>query len=60
MIYLCIKPIVPHAPKLSALDELFLRGTNMFQTRPYDWQPVDEDGNLDESWPASERPSSIR
>ncbi|XP_045207038.2 uncharacterized protein LOC123559371 [Mercenaria mercenaria] len=46
--------------KISPVDEMFLRGTNMYQTRPS--KPpgdTEDDVNFDESWPCSERPSSV-
>ncbi|KAH3701258.1 uncharacterized protein LOC127860600 [Dreissena polymorpha] len=46
---------------ISPSDEDFLKGGNSFLTRPIDWPiAAGNDGHsLDESWPASERPSSI-
>ncbi|WAR04603.1 hypothetical protein MAR_019972 [Mya arenaria] len=39
---------------------MFLRGTNTLNLREVlDWEPVQDDNDFDESWPASERPSSI-
>ncbi|XP_052804624.1 uncharacterized protein LOC128234427 [Mya arenaria] len=48
------------AKKPSPVDEMFLRGTNTLNLREVlDWEPVQDDNDFDESWPASERPSSI-
>jgi len=42
---------------LSSYDELFLKGCHRYQTRP----TVDQDQrDLEESWPDSERPSDVR
>ncbi|XP_060607613.1 uncharacterized protein LOC132759772 isoform X2 [Ruditapes philippinarum] len=45
--------------KISPLDEMFLRGTNMYQTKPSRPNDTDDEVNFDESWPCSERPSSV-
>lgn len=43
--------------KINPVDEMFLRGTNMYQTKPGS-HDVEDEVNFDETWPSSERPSS--
>lgn len=44
--------------KLSPVDEMFLRGAHMYRSKD-SGQHLDDDVNFDETWPSSERPSSI-
>ena len=49
--------------RLSPMDEIFLRNTNSFQpkmTSHYIEADDGDDGKFDESWPSSERPSSMK
>ena len=48
--------------RLSPMDEIFLRNTNSFQPKmTLQYHDADDnDEKFDESWPSSERPSSMK
>ena len=48
--------------RLSPMDEIFLRNTNIYQPKmtSHHNEVEDNDEKFDETWPSSERPSSMR